>query len=134
MAEPRQKPDTNTVTNIDGEAAVPAQFSDAQMRLLKFAVTGMGVVLIAGIVALLGRVAYLAQRNTAPVAPGAIVGGQKLVTGARVELPAGAVLKSSALAGDRLVVTYSDASGDGVVIADLTTGQTISRVRIERGP
>ena len=128
MAEPRHEPGTST----DSEAAVPAQFSDAQMRLLKFAVTGMGVVLIAGIVALIGRVAYLAQRNNAPVTSGVVASGQKLVTGARVELPAGAVLKSSTLAGDRLVVTYSDASGDGVVIADLTTGQTISRVRIER--
>jgi Family of unknown function (DUF6476) len=110
---------------------VPAQFSDAQMRLLKMAVTGMGVILVAGILALIGRVAYLAQRNNAPAATG-LTSSQKLVTGARVELPAGAVLKSSTLSGDHLVVSYSDAGGDGVIIADLTTGQTISRIRIER--
>lgn len=133
MAEPKIEPRGGN----DGGEAVPAQvtaqFSDAQMRLLKFAVTGMGVLLIAGIVALIGRVAYIAQRNNGPNAPSATAGTPKLVTGARVELPAGAVLKSSVLTGERLVVTYSDASGDGVIIADLTTGQTISRIRIERG-
>jgi hypothetical protein len=126
MAEPKpEAPDTGV------EDVIPDQFTGAQMRLLKIAVTGMGVILVAGILALIGRVAYLAQRNNIPAAT-SLTSSQTLVTGARVELPAGAVLKNSTLSGDRLVVSYSDASGDGVIIADLTTGQTISRIRIER--
>jgi Family of unknown function (DUF6476) len=120
-------------TGTDGEP-LPTQFSDAQMRMLKFAVTGMGVLLIAGTIALIARIAYLARSGGASGANAVSGQPQKLAAESRILLPAGAVLKSSTLSGDRLVVAFSDASGDGIIIADLTTGQVISRVKIERGP
>jgi hypothetical protein len=131
MAQPQITPPADA-HDADATASRDA-FSDTQLRMLKFAVTAMGVLLVAGVLALIGRIAYLAQRGTPPATTATGTAATKLMAETRVTLPAGAALKSSTLAGDRLVVTYSDAAGDGLIITDLTTGQVLSRVRIERG-
>jgi Family of unknown function (DUF6476) len=108
-------------------------FSEAQIRMLRLAVIGMGVLMIVGIVALIGRIAYLARANSA-ASTATMPSSQRLVAEARAILPKGATLKTTALSGDRLVVSYADATGDGVLIVDLTTGHAVSHVRIERTP
>lgn len=44
-------------------------------------------------------------------------------------LPAGAVIKTVALTGDRLAVHYETAAGSGIAIIDLASGRTLSRIQ-----
>jgi hypothetical protein len=104
-----------------------------QIALLKKAIVVMSVILVAGFLTVLGRIAYLMTRggeSAAPATP-AVAAASALQPAIKLALPAGATVRSVALAGQRLVVHYSARDGDGIAILDLATGQTVSRVRIE---
>lgn len=101
-----------------------------QLRALRFAVIGMGVVLIIGFMVILGRIFYLASRPGAlSSTPAAIA----LAAEPALDLPAGANVKSLSLSGNRLAVQYVSPAGDGIAIVDLETGRTLSRVKISTG-
>ena len=102
----------------------PAIMSDRQLRLLKFAVVAMGILLIAGFFVVIGRVVYLTSR-TAPDAatPTAILKGDL-----RLGVPAGAVVRHVTLSGNRLAVHYDTPAGSAIAIVDLATGAATTRV------
>jgi hypothetical protein len=134
MSQLNEAPKTGVA---DVEAASAGQFSEPQMRMLRAAVIGMAILLVVGLFTLIGRIIYLAKSGGA-TSPNTTVSAppspRTLAPEVRVALPAGAMIKATTISGDRLTITYSDTSGDGLVIVDLTTAQVVSRIRIERAP
>ncbi len=115
------------MSSKDDEAAF---VETPQLRALRMAVIGMGVVLIVGFLIILARIFYLASRPGALTsAPAAAV----LAAEPALALPASASIKSLSLSGNRLAVQYVSPLGDGVAIIDLETGRTLSRVKITTG-
>ncbi len=113
---------------IQPEAAGSAQstdpFSPAQLRILKIAVVVMGVILVLGFAAVIGRIAYLVTRTAKPAATTAIA------KDLRLPLPEGATVRSLALSGDRLAVHFDAHAGPGVAILDLLTGEPVTHVKL----
>ena len=105
----------------------------AELRLqrnLKIIVIGLAVLMLAGLLAIVGRVIYLASGSRAqPAAPvAAIMPEQKL------GLPAGAQVRAVSLSGNRLAVHYEADGTEGIAVLDLQTGATVTTVAIERAP
>ena len=101
---------------------------DRHLRLLKFAVIAMGVVLVLGFVAVIARIVYLVNRGSETTATAAI--SQPIREAARLALPAGASIRNLSLSGSRLAVHYDSPKGSGIVIMDLATGAPASRIEI----
>ena len=114
--------------NIQHEAAASARstdpFSPAQLRILKIAVVVMGVILVLGFAAVIGRIAYLVTRSGKPPAAHSAAIAKDL----RLPLPEGAAVRALALSGDRLAVHFDTPAGSGVAILDLLTGEPVTRV------
>jgi hypothetical protein len=114
--------------NIQHEAAASARstdpFSPAQLRILKIAVVVMGVILVLGFAAVIGRIAYLVTRSGKPPAAQSAT----LAKNVRLSLPDGAAVRSLALSGDRLAVHFDTPAGAGVAILDLLTGEPVTHI------
>jgi hypothetical protein len=114
---------------MDADHPVTAQdgtdpFTPRQLRILKIAVVVMGIILVIGFAAVIGRIAYLITKGGTAQPPAA----HALAKAARLPLPAGAVVRSIALAGDRLAVHYDTPAGAGVAILDLLSGEPLAHV------
>ncbi len=122
----------------DADAPHPPQgaiLNDEQIRKLRIGVVVMSVILVAGIITLIGRIIYLANRGEGQATPGAVTPPRAVLAAeTRLVLPSGATLKSTTLTGDRLVTQYTSPTGDGLMILDLVTGKTLSHVRIQAAP
>ncbi len=118
-------------------------FTDSQMRKLKAAVIGMGVILLAGFALVIGRIVYLLNRppvdsagGARPIAtspPSAASAGAGLASQAQLTLPDGAVIKHLSLSGNRIAIHYDAPSGQGIQILDLVTGRSVQRIDIVPG-
>lgn len=105
-------------------------------RSLVFVVAFLGLLIVAGLTAVVLRIIYLAsspkpQQGLAPA--GEVSQGAALPAaseGLQLGLPSGAVVTSLALDGDRLAVSYQGASGAGIAIIDAKTGARISTFAI----
>lgn len=125
----------------------------ANIRMLRFAVLGMGLILVMGFGVVIARIVYLTTRAPAvssglqsSVSQPAVSqpsdgrsltgqrGGTLAVAGLAAQiglaLPAGSKVRSHTLSANRLSVHYETAGADGIVILDLETGQPISRILI----
>lgn len=100
--------------------------SDPQVRALRIAVIVMGVLLVMGLVAVIGRIVYLMARPAGQIS--AATGTPAPEIGAK--LPAGAQIRSIAIHGDRLAIHYETAAGSGIAVVDLASGRTLSRVQL----
>ncbi len=103
-----------------------------QVKVLKIAIGVMSVMIIAGLIAVVGRVIYLAS-NSGP-APAASTIGEPLLPQHRLALPAGAVVETVALEGNRLLVHYTQTGVPSIVVLDLETGKVVSQVAIVPKP
>jgi hypothetical protein len=101
---------------------------DRHLRLLKFAVIAMGVVLVLGFVAVIARIVYLVGRGGETATSTAV--SQPIRDAARLALPSGAVIRNLSLSGSRLAVHYDGPAGSGIVILDLVTGAPASQITI----
>lgn len=103
---------------------LPAAGDSASMRMLKYAVIGMGVVLILGFFIILARIVYLTSRMDASVPA-----GQEL----SIAVPAGAAVTTMSLSGNRLALhlTGPGANDRSISVIDLASGRVISRVILE---
>lgn len=113
-------------TSTPAEPAVDAARQGAepdarQVRVLKIIVIVLGIMLLAGFAVVIGRIAYLATQ------PGRGIGSVP-AREVSVALPPGAVIRSTAVSGDRMTVQFEAAQQTGFVIINLTTGQVISRI------
>lgn len=102
----------------------------ALQRGLKILVAVLGVLIIAGVVTILARVVYLANKPPTQAA----ASKSTLAAQQELGLPAGAVIRSTSLSGSRLVVQYEAPTGAGIAILDLDTGKIVSRVRVGQDP
>ncbi|MGI9479085.1 MAG: hypothetical protein ACR2PI_20445 [Hyphomicrobiaceae bacterium] len=102
--------------------------SPGQVKALKIAIATMGVMIVAALLAIVGRVIYLSsiKKVAAPEAATKTA----LAPRHQVALPSGAVVKTMSLQGSRLLVHYQTPSGPGAIILDLGSGKTLSRVEM----
>ena len=113
------------------EIPPPTPLTDGHVRLLKIAVVAMGLMIVAGIAAVIGRIIYLGS------------GGQKQATvsqsssqvmragaGGRLGLPPQASIRHLSLSGDRLAVHYEGPTGAGIVVVDSASGAVLSRIEL----
>ena len=103
---------------------LPARNDSPSLRGLKYAVIGMGVILILGFFVILGRIVYLTSRMDASIQV------DKALT---LTVPTGAEVVTMALDGNRLAVHLSGPDrGERVIkIIDLRTGNTVSSIHLE---
>lgn len=100
----------------------------AKERMLIFIVAFLGLLIVAGLAALILRIIYLSSNPPAQPAaadapaPGAAVG--------RLALPSGATVKTMAVGGDRLAVHYEGPAGPGIVVLDVASGRELRRLEI----
>jgi hypothetical protein len=103
-------------------------------RVLVFIVAFLGLLIVAGITAVVLRIIYLsstgpAQRTASqPEGQPAAAAGQAAQD--RLDLPAGAVVKSISVNGDRLAVHYEAPEDTGIAVLDLATGAVVRRVEV----
>jgi len=90
---------------------------------LKIAVIAMGVLIVLGVLTVIGRIIYLASRS-----PAQMTTSGSVASNARLALPAGAVIRSISLSGDRLAIHFDTQAGSGIAVLDLASGKTLSRV------
>jgi hypothetical protein len=102
----------------------------ALVRALKFVVVALALLIFVGVGAVISRIIYLARE---PAAQHAILGRAAETGGpapeAMLDLPAGAVVKSVSLSGDRLAVLYEVAGESAIAVVDLENGRTLARLR-----
>jgi hypothetical protein len=84
----------------------------------------MGVILVLGFAAVIGRIAYLVTRTGKPVP------STSIAKDLRLPLPEGAAVRSLALSGDRLAVHFDTHAGAGIAILDLLTGEPVTHVKL----
>jgi hypothetical protein len=121
----------------DDEADAAALPNPKVQRALVFVVVILGLLIVAGLVAVIGRVLYLSSRSAAnPEASGSRTAGsgetQRLIADVPLPLPPGAQVKSTSLSGNRLAVHYEGPDGAAIVIVDLDSKSIIARVKIGR--
>lgn len=104
--------------------------SDAQMRKLRVAVIGMGLVLLAGFAVVIGRIVYLLNRTPVDPAQLAASTGATATGDVRVALPPGAVVRHLSLSGNRLAVHYDAPGGAAIAIVDLVAGRAVQRIEL----
>lgn len=102
--------------------------SPAGVAALKFAIVGMGVLIIVGLLLIVGRIIYLASQPKTD----SKTARPALTAEATISLPPGARPIRTSVDGSQLSIIYQIQSGQfGVMIVDLQTGQALSNVKIE---
>jgi hypothetical protein len=119
----RQAGLAETTVTAAAPPGTAATQNPAQVRILTFIVVVLGILLLLGLAAVVGRIIYLGSQRTPSAA-------QTSVEAPRLSLavPAGASVKHTAIAGDRLSITYETPQRTGIVVVNLATGQIISRI------
>ena len=93
------------------------------MRMLKYAVIVMGVILILGFMVIAARIVYLTSRMDASPPPGATY---------NVAVPAGTAVSAMSLDGNRIALHLTGPGSEqrSVVIVDLVSGRVLSRLEL----
>ncbi|MGB3720829.1 MAG: DUF6476 family protein [Hyphomicrobiaceae bacterium] len=106
-----------------GDARHEVSEADArQVRILKFVVVFLGVLLLVGFAVVIGRIAYLAMQ------PAGGIGTVPQAQNVTIDLPSGATIRQTTVSGDRMTVQYEHHDQMGIVIINLTTGRVVSRL------
>jgi hypothetical protein len=120
--------------------AVEASPEQRVQRVLKFIVVTLAILLVAGLLATVARVIYLASAPVAQPATAALTSTTMPAPTPAIRpeqslpLPAGAQVRSVSLSGNRLAVYYEVGSASGIAVLDLQTGRTVTNVAIEAKP
>jgi len=117
--------------NSETETIPGTVFNPRQVRLLKRAVIGMGVLLVGGFVLVMVAIVYQASQLGKSTTPP--VSGQAdaaLAVQLSLALKAGQTVLRMALDGNRLAIHVRGADGDEIQVIDLTTGKVVSRLPI----
>ena len=110
----------------------PAHMRELRLqRNLKILVTCLGLMILAGLAAIAMRAVGLGPGGTQTTAlPASVTApltqGLSEIT---LELPHGAKVVSTSIAGNRLAVHYESPTGTGIAILDLDTGKRIVDVK-----
>lgn len=103
---------------------LPAPGDTPSMRGMKYAVIGMGIVLILGFLTIIARIVYLTSRmDASAMLPSGDIA---------LPLPVGAEVRTMSLSGNRLAVhTVEAATGQRhIVVIDLGNGQVVNRIAL----
>jgi len=99
------------------------------VKVLKISIAVMGFLIVAALLAIVGRVMYLSTvskpASTALSAPNVALAPEHTMV-----LPSGAAVKHVSLQENRLLVHYETEAGAAAAILDLATGKTLSHVAI----
>lgn len=117
-----------TPDRVEPAAREPHDISEPdarQVRILKIVVISLGVLLLVGFAVVIGRIAYLATQ------PGGGIGAAPAPQDVTVALPPGAVIRQTAVSGDRMTVEYQSPQATGIVIVNLITGRIVSRISFQ---
>ena len=130
--------------NKDRDAASPSAIADTPgVRILKFVVVGMAVLIVAGLGAVMWKLFDLAgPRSTGVVSvKPSIVDVKPMLTAEtalspefELALPKGSNIRSLSLDGNRLAVHYERVQGAEIAILDLESGKVLSRVNLLIAP
>ncbi|WP_072394637.1 hypothetical protein [Hyphomicrobium sp. CS1GBMeth3] len=99
-------------------------------RVLVFIVVFLGLLIVAGIVAVVLRIIYLSTTGPVQRAASDTASAVEAVAADRIALPAGAVVKSVSASGDRLAVHYEGPAGAGIAVIDLASGAIVRKLEI----
>lgn len=123
-------------------AATPSPADEAahmsEMRLqrnLKIVVAVLGLMIVAGLATVVGRIIYLASHGGAKGAsPQASTAAAVPATASApldipVDLPKGARIVSVSVSANRLAIHHESAWGTGITIIDTDTGKALANVR-----
>lgn len=107
-----------------------AQNPNARLQsILKLVVIALGILLVAGLAIVIGRIIYLASVPSAqPVASAMVSSNQTL------QLPPGSEVRSVSLSGNQMAVYYEMPEGSGIAVLDLATGRKATHVSIVPAP
>ena len=123
---PSQAPREATIpprTPAEPASAIPSMYTPSQLRQLKFAVIAMGVILLLGFAAVIGRILYLVNSQPRTAGQAAVASGPPLAGKLPpLSLPKGAVIRHMALSGSRLVIQFEAEGGRALRILDLDKG------------
>lgn len=105
------------------------------IRALRFAVLGMGAILILGFGAVIARIVHLTTRSPPSELTAVITSpAQPKLVGAPVNialaLPPAAKILSQSLSANRLSVHYIAGSEEAIAVVDLDTGQLVASLRV----
>jgi hypothetical protein len=108
-------------------------FTPKQVRLLKFVVIGLGVVLVGGFLAVVLGIAYEASHpsKVARVQAAAVPVAADTGPSFDVAVPEGAQVVSTSLDGERLALTLKTQSGPEIVVIDLRRRKVVSRIMLK---
>jgi len=108
-----------------------AQAPNARVQsILKFVVIALGVLLVAGLATVIGRIIYLASAPSAqPAAETSTLSSRQTL-----QLPPGSQVRSISLSGDQIAVHYETPEGSGIDVLDLATGRKTAHISIEAAP
>lgn len=100
-------------------------------RNLKILVAGLGLMILAGLAGVAGKIMSMGSAPTTGTRAGQTVTAAQLQPGSEIalELPQGAKVVSTSIAGSRLAVHYESPAGTGIAILDLDTGKRILDVK-----
>lgn len=121
------------MTSSSNDPRVPVQgaggANTVKERLLVFIVVFLGLLIVAGIVAVVMRIIYLSSTPSTQRGDGEATEAR---AGAieRLSLPPGAAIKSVSVSGDRLAIHYDGPSGSGVAVVDVASGAVLRRFDI----
>ncbi|MGZ5918151.1 MAG: hypothetical protein ACXWJ4_12740 [Methyloceanibacter sp.] len=101
-------------------------FTPRQVRVLKFSVIVMGILLVGGFAFVLAAIVYQASRGgQSSVTPGA----EPVAT--ELQIPKDASVSTLSLDGDRLALQLQSSAGGEIVVIDLKTGKVLTRVKLK---
>ena len=124
-----------TAVDPDNTPIEGTVFTPRQVRLLKIAVVTMGLMLLAGLGAVIVGMIYQASKvGKTPVSaasPAALESG--IADAGALTVPEGSKVSSMALDGNRLAVHLTTPEGGEIAIVDLTTGRVLSRIKLQTG-
>ena len=124
-----------TAVDPDNTPIEGTVFTPRQVRLLKFAVVAMGLMLLAGLGAVIVGMIYQAskvgKKPVSAAAPAALESG--IADAGALTVPEGSKVSSMALDGNRLAVHLTTPEGGEIAIVDLTTGRVLSRITLQTG-
>ncbi len=99
-------------------------------RNLKILVTGLGLLMVLGLMG----IGYRMTTLTPPASPASATSTTPFATlrgDIAVDLPAGAKVVSISLSGNRLAIHHESTAGTGISIIDLETGRRIAGLKLQ---
>ena len=107
-----------------------AQNPNARVQsILKLVVIALGILLVAGLAIVIGRIIYLASVPSAQHVASSMVSSNQTL-----QLPPGSEVRSVSLSGNQMAVYYEMPEGSGVAVLDLATGRKATHVSIVSAP